>query len=154
MKPRVAYSTNKLLYATNKDVLPTLEKSNVIYPFSCHCDSRHVCRTSQRLQDKIKQRVPNPSALALLSRNAYFLPVGANLPPRPILSLLLQIQPLGFTFYEILALLSIMMTVDFLFLPKAALRSIYLLLKPLSSKLLTSPSCRQKESGLSLNIVH
>ena len=55
---RVVYSTNELLSATNKDVLPALQKSNVIYQFSCHCDSRYVGRTSQRLQDRIKQHVP------------------------------------------------------------------------------------------------
>ena len=54
----VVYSTNELLSATNKDVLATLQKSNVIYQFSCHCDSRYVGRTSRRLQDRIKQHVP------------------------------------------------------------------------------------------------
>ena len=49
---------SQLLPATNKDVLPALQKSNVIYQFSCHCDSRYVGRTSQRLQDRIKQHVP------------------------------------------------------------------------------------------------
>ena len=58
MEPRVVYSTNELLSATNKDVLPALQKSNVIYQFSCHCDSRYVGRTFHRLQDKIKQHVP------------------------------------------------------------------------------------------------
>ena len=61
VEPRVVYSTkstNDLLYSTNKDVLPALQKSNVIYQFSCHCDSRYVGRTSQRLQDRIKQHVP------------------------------------------------------------------------------------------------
>ena len=42
----------------NKDVLPALQNRNVIYQFSCHCDSRYVGRTSQRLQDRIKQHVP------------------------------------------------------------------------------------------------
>ena len=55
---RVVYSTNELLFATNKDVLPALQKSNVIYQFSCHCDSRYVGRTSQKLQNRIKQHVP------------------------------------------------------------------------------------------------
>ena len=41
----------------NKDVLPALQNSNVIYQFSCHCDSRYVSRTSQRLHDRIKQHV-------------------------------------------------------------------------------------------------
>ena len=39
VEPRVVYSTKELLPATNKDVLPALQKSNVIYQFSCHCDS-------------------------------------------------------------------------------------------------------------------
>ena len=81
----------------------------------------------------------NLSALAL-NGNAYFLPVGANLPSRLILSLLLLIQPLDFIFYKILPVFNILMTVDCLFLPEAALLSIYLLLKPLLSKLLTPPS--------------
>ena len=32
-------------------------KNDVIYQFSCHCDSRYVGRTFQRLQDRIKQHV-------------------------------------------------------------------------------------------------
>ena len=58
VEPRVVYSTNELLSATSKDVLPALQKSNVIYQFSWHRDSRCVGRTSQRLQDRIKQHVP------------------------------------------------------------------------------------------------
>ena len=79
---------------------------------------------------------PNLSVLALLPKNAYFLLVGANLPPRLIPSLLLLIQLLDFIFYKILPALNIMMTADFLLLPKAVHLFIYLLLKPLSSKLL------------------
>ena len=89
---------------------------------------------------------PNLFALALLCRNAYFLPVGANLPPRLIRNLLILIQPLDFTFYKILSALNIMMTVDSLFLPTVALLSIYLLLKPLSSKLPTPTSADKKNS--------
>ena len=51
-------------------------------------------------------------------------------------------------------MLNIMMTVDFLFLLKAALRFIYLLMKPLSSKLLTPPSTDKKKFVYSLKIVH
>ena len=32
--------------------------SKGVASFSCHCDSRYVGRTSQRLQDRIKQHVP------------------------------------------------------------------------------------------------
>ena len=38
------YSIQEFLYATNKDILPALQKSNVNYQFSCHCDSRYVGR--------------------------------------------------------------------------------------------------------------
>ena len=41
-----------------KDVLPAIQKSFVTYEHKCHCDSRYVGRTSQRLQDRIKQHVP------------------------------------------------------------------------------------------------
>ena len=58
VEPRVIYSTTELLSAPNKDVLLALQKSNVIYQSSCHWDSRYVGRTSQRLQDRIKQHVP------------------------------------------------------------------------------------------------
>ena len=146
MEPRFVYSTNELLSATNKDVLPALQKSNVIYQFSCHCDSRYVGGTSQRLQDRIKQHVPKSIVLALLPKNAYFLLVGTNFPPRLIPSLLLLIQPLDFIFYKILPALNIIMTADFLLLPKAAHLVICLLLKPLSSKLLTPPSADKKNS--------
>ena len=58
VEPRIVFTTRCLLPATKKDVLPALQQSNIIYEFSCHCDSRYVGRTSQRLQDRIKQHVP------------------------------------------------------------------------------------------------
>ena len=123
MEPRVVYSTNELLSATSKDVLPALKKSNVIYQFSCPCESRYR-----------RTYLPKTAEIALLPRNAYFLRVSANLPPSLVPSLLLVIQPFEFIFYKILLVLNIMMTADSPFLPKNALRSIYLLLKPLLSK--------------------
>ena len=41
----------------HKDVLSTTQKSSVIFEYKCHWDSRYVGQTSQRLQDRIKQRV-------------------------------------------------------------------------------------------------
>ena len=35
-------------------------QSNIVCQFLCHCDSRYVGRTSQRLQQRIKQHVPKP----------------------------------------------------------------------------------------------
>ena len=58
VEPRVVFTTRKLLPTSKKDVLPASQQSNIIYEFSCHCDSRYVGRTSQRLQDRIKQHVP------------------------------------------------------------------------------------------------
>ena len=58
VEPRVVYSTNELLSATNKNVLPALQKSNVIYQFSCHCDGRYVGCTFQMLQTRIKHHDP------------------------------------------------------------------------------------------------
>ena len=39
-------------------MLPASHLSNVVYNFSCHCDSRYVGHTSQRLQDGIRHHVP------------------------------------------------------------------------------------------------
>ena len=47
-----------MLPASWKDVLPAIQKSSVIYEYKCHCDSRYVGRTAQRLQNRIKRHVP------------------------------------------------------------------------------------------------
>jgi len=41
-----------------KDMLPSHHQNNVIYQFVCHCDSRCVGHTSQRLEERIKQHIP------------------------------------------------------------------------------------------------
>ena len=43
---------------TSKDVVPTKQQSMVVYQYVCRCDCRYVGRTSQRLQDRIKQHIP------------------------------------------------------------------------------------------------
>ena len=58
VEPCIVYTTRQLLPAAKKDVLPTLPQSNIVYQFLCHCDSRYVGRTFQRLQQRIKQYVP------------------------------------------------------------------------------------------------
>ena len=47
-----------MLPAAKKDVLPANLRSMVIYEYVCHCDCRYVGRTTQRLQERIKQHVP------------------------------------------------------------------------------------------------
>ena len=58
VKQRVIFTSRPLLPAIENDVLPALLLSNVVYNFSCHCDCRYIARTSQRLQDRIRQHVP------------------------------------------------------------------------------------------------
>ena len=55
---RLVFTSKRMLPVARKDVLPAIQKSFVIYEYKCHCDSRYVGRTSQRLQDRIKQHVP------------------------------------------------------------------------------------------------
>ena len=55
---RLVLTSKRMLPVARKDVLPATQKSFVIYEYKCHCDSRYVGRTSQRLQDRIKQHVP------------------------------------------------------------------------------------------------
>jgi len=62
VEPRVVFMTRQLLPATKKDVLPSHHQNNVIYHFVCHCDSRYVGRTSQRLEERIKQHIPKSIA--------------------------------------------------------------------------------------------
>ena len=68
IEPCVIFNTRQLFPAIKKDMLPSHHHSNVIYQFLCHCDSRYVGRTSQRLEERIKQHVPrsiaNPPASA------------------------------------------------------------------------------------------
>ena len=55
---RLVFTSKRMLPVTRKNALPIIQKSFVIFEYKCHCDSRYVGRTSQRLQDRIKQHVP------------------------------------------------------------------------------------------------
>ena len=52
------FTTYPFLPATKKGSVPTSVSNNIVYNFSCHCDTRYIGRTSQRLQDRIRQHVP------------------------------------------------------------------------------------------------
>ena len=58
VEPCIVYTTRQLLPAAKKDVQPAFYQSNIVYQFLCHCDSRYVSRTSQRIQQRIKQHLP------------------------------------------------------------------------------------------------
>ena len=70
--------------ASNKDLMSALQKRNVICQFSCNRNSRYVAVLPKGCRKKLNSTSQNLSAFALLSRKAYFLSVGANLPPRLI----------------------------------------------------------------------
>jgi hypothetical protein len=56
--PRVILTSRPILTTAVKDVLPSLKRSNIVYEFTCHCDSRYVGRTTQRLLSRVKEHVP------------------------------------------------------------------------------------------------
>ena len=58
VSPCLIFSSQCMQPAAKKDVLPANQRSMVIYEYECHCDSRYVGRTTQRLQECIKQHVP------------------------------------------------------------------------------------------------
>ena len=58
VQPRVIFTTRRILPAIHKDVLPASQLSMVVYQYVCRCECRYVGRTSQRLQDRIRQHVP------------------------------------------------------------------------------------------------
>ena len=79
----VIFNTRQLLPAIKKDVLPFHHHSNVIYQFVCHCDSRYVGRTSQRLEKRIKQHVPRSIANPPASPNRQSLSRACKANRRP-----------------------------------------------------------------------
>ena len=111
MKPYVVYSTNELLSATYMDVLPAFQESNVIYQFSCHCDSRYVGRISLRLQDRIKKHVPK-SIRSSSSSQKRLLPACHC---KSSIQSLASDSAIELIFYKILTVLSIMIRVIIFF---------------------------------------
>ena len=47
-----------MLPSFQKDVLPAHKRSNIVYKYLSHCDSVYVGRTSQRLEERIRQHIP------------------------------------------------------------------------------------------------
>ena len=69
VETRVIFNTRQLLPATKKDVLAPHHHSNVIYQFVYHYNSRYIGRTSQRLEEQIKQHIPRSIANPPASSN-------------------------------------------------------------------------------------
>ena len=58
VRPRVIFTSRRLISAVKKDVLLASKFSNIIYEFKCRCDARNVGRTTHTLTDRIKQHAP------------------------------------------------------------------------------------------------
>ena len=52
------FASRHMFNTCRKDHLPADQISNVNYLFSCHCGDSYVGRTSQRLEERVKQHIP------------------------------------------------------------------------------------------------
>ena len=59
VEPRVLFSTRKIFPSIQKDAVPSIQQSMIVYEYVCRCDCRYVGRTSLRLEERINQNVPN-----------------------------------------------------------------------------------------------
>ena len=75
---RIVDASRQFLPAAQKDVLLASHQSNIVYQFLCHCNSRYVGRTSQRLQQRIKQHVPKTIFQRLTSQDRSTLARSCN----------------------------------------------------------------------------
>ncbi|CAI2738933.1 unnamed protein product [Dicrocoelium dendriticum] len=57
-KLRCTFSTEPLIRIYNKDKLPTLTASMVIYQFKCACGATYIGRTARQLSKRIKEHLP------------------------------------------------------------------------------------------------
>ena len=64
---------DQFLAASSKDEQSALQKSNIIYQFSCHCNSQYVDHTFQRLLDGTKQHFPKSICSCSSSQKPIFL---------------------------------------------------------------------------------
>ena len=78
VEPCIVYTTRQLLPVAKKDVLPAFHQSNIVYQFLCHCDSRYVGRTSQRLQQRINSTCRKPYSRSIFLRTEAHWPAFAS----------------------------------------------------------------------------
>ena len=57
---RVIFSTQSMLHSNLKDTLPKINKSEIVYQFTCNrCDSEYIGKSSRQLSERIKEHVPS-----------------------------------------------------------------------------------------------
>ena len=54
----VLVKSHHMVPKVQKDAIPAINLSNLVYEFTCVCDARYVGKTSQRLVDSKRQHVP------------------------------------------------------------------------------------------------
>ena len=57
-QPTCCFTSRQMFNTNRKDVLPAEKICNIIYFFTCNCDHRYVGKTTQRLEERVKQHVP------------------------------------------------------------------------------------------------
>ena len=74
-------TSKKMFLATDKDVLPMTAFSNVIYLFTCACGHKYIGKTTQRLDNRIKQHIPEYLVNIVVSSTAPSVRCGRGRPP-------------------------------------------------------------------------
>ena len=57
-QPTCCFTSWQMFNTNGKDVLPAEKINNIIYLFTCDCGHRYVGKTTQRLEERVKQHVP------------------------------------------------------------------------------------------------
>ena len=70
---KTLYRTNKLaMFGSNKDKLPMLDKSNLIYCFRCPgCDESYIGKTERNLYTRLDEHCSEPSAICTHLNTCY-----------------------------------------------------------------------------------
>ena len=55
---RPIFSSRPAFNSTNKEKLPIFKQSNLIYKFTCQCNSTYIGMTCQRLKVRVRQHIP------------------------------------------------------------------------------------------------
>ena len=55
---RPIFTSRPAFNSTNKDKLPIFKQSNLIYKFTCRCNSTYIGMTCQRLEVRVRQHIP------------------------------------------------------------------------------------------------
>ena len=55
---RLIFTSRPAFNSTNKNKLPIIKQGNLIYKFTCRCNSTYIGMTCQRLEVRVRQHIP------------------------------------------------------------------------------------------------